>query len=67
MRLINFILFYQYFDNLEFKLNSRLQSLCNKSADRLTRDDIIELYDVRLKLQIVRQIERELSDFVIDL
>lgn len=67
MRLINFILFYQYFDNLEFKLNSRLSYLSNKCVEHLSIEDIHEVYDLRIKLQLIRQIERELSDFFIDL
>lgn len=67
MRLINFIMFYQYFDSLESKLISEYNDLNSFSIDKLSIDQLRRLYDIKLKLHFLRQIYRGLSDFIIDL
>ena len=67
MRLINFIMFYQFFDALEVKLHDALNQLCSYTPDRMSIEQVQELHDLKIKIKFLREIYCNLSEFIIDL
>lgn len=70
MSLLKFSLFFQYFDQREHFIRDEIESIKTRilySKDQnITKDDIKRLYDLKFKLSIFEQIERELGFMFID-
>ena len=58
---------YQYFELQEIKLKNKLISLEHIPVDKMTKEDLQEILEVKIKLQFLKQIYCNLTEFLIDL
>lgn len=67
MKVIKFIMLYQFFDAQEIKLKNRLIALQSIPLDKISKEDLQELLEVKIKLSYLKTIYCNLSEFLIDL
>lgn len=67
MKVIKFIMLYQFFDAQEIKLKNRLIALQSIPVDKMSKEDLEELLEVKIKLSYLKNIYCNLTEFLIDL
>lgn len=70
MKVLDFVLYYQYFDSLETKIRSELIELCRSigySPDRIDIDLLRDVERLKIRLEIVYKIESDLKHFFLDI
>lgn len=58
---------YQYFESMEVKLKNRLISLEHIPIDKLSKEDLQEILEVKIKLNFLHQIYCNLTEFLLEL
>lgn len=67
MKVIKFIMLYQFFDAQEIKLKNRLIALERVPLDRIDIDTLHEIETIKIKLEYLQKLYSQLVEFIIDL
>ena len=67
MKVIKFIMLYQFFDAQEIKLKNRLIALERVPLDRIDIETLHEIETIKIKLEYLRKLYSQLVEFIIDL
>lgn len=67
MKVIKFIMLYQFFDAQEIKLKNRLIALERVPLDRLDIETLHEIETIKIKLEYLQKLYSQLVEFIIDL
>lgn len=70
MKVLDFVLWYQYFDSLESKLHNDLIDRCRllgSTPDRIRIDVLRDVEQIKIELNIVQKIENDLKHFFLDI
>lgn len=60
MKMLNFIMFFQYFDSLEIGLRCCIKEYESKSINKLTNEDILEYISCKDRLNFLNHIYEDL-------
>ena len=70
MKFLDFVFFFQYFDNFETALRNRITDINNRlirsGFELVSSADLLELYTLYIKIDLLRKIEGDLKSFFRD-